>query len=57
MLALLQGFDLATYTPRCYVVAATDAMSGQKAAACEAAAAAAPDTHAPTCCALARVTH
>ncbi|KAL4431488.1 hypothetical protein ABPG75_006744 [Micractinium tetrahymenae] len=41
MLALLGGFDLATYRPRCYVVAATDAMSGQKAAAFEAAAAAA----------------
>lgn len=41
MLALLGGFDLATYRPRCYVVAATDVMSGQKAAAFEAAAAAA----------------
>ncbi|KAI7836981.1 hypothetical protein COHA_009163 [Chlorella ohadii] len=39
MMALLQGFDLSVYTPRCYVVAATDGMSGAKAAAFEAAAA------------------
>lgn len=35
MLALLRGMDLAAYTPRRYVVAATDAMSGPKAAALE----------------------
>ncbi|KAL4419553.1 hypothetical protein ABPG77_006884 [Micractinium sp. CCAP 211/92] len=40
MLALLGGFDLAAYRPRCYVVAATDGMSGPKAAAFEASAAA-----------------
>ncbi|PRW20336.1 UDP-N-acetylglucosamine transferase subunit ALG14-like protein [Chlorella sorokiniana] len=39
MMALLQGFDLSVYSPRCYVVAATDGMSGAKAAAFEAAAA------------------
>lgn len=44
MMALLQGFDLSVYSPRCYVVAATDGMSGAKAAAFEAAAA-------PTVCA------
>ncbi len=41
MMALLRGFDLAVYRPRCYVVAATDAMSAQKAAAFEVEAAAA----------------
>jgi beta-1,4-N-acetylglucosaminyltransferase len=41
MLALLGSFDLGTYTPRRYVVADTDRMSGQKAATFEAAAAAA----------------
>ena len=41
MLALLGGFDLSIYTPRCYVVAATDAMGPRKAAAFEATAAAA----------------
>lgn len=35
MLSLLRAFNLTTYTPRCYVVAATDAMSVQKAAAFE----------------------
>ena len=40
MMALLKGLDLATYSPRCYVVAATDAMSGQKAVTFERAAAA-----------------
>ncbi|GAB4816321.1 hypothetical protein N2152v2_003367 [Parachlorella kessleri] len=38
-MALLKGVDLATYSPRCYVVAATDAMSGQKAVTFEQAAA------------------
>eukprot|EP00887_Chlorella_sp_A99_P008279 scaffold12.g8279.t1 len=36
MIALLRGFNLSVYQPRCYVVAATDAMSGSKAAAFEA---------------------
>lgn len=35
MLTLLSTFDLATYSPRCYIVAATDKMSGQKATALE----------------------
>jgi beta-1,4-N-acetylglucosaminyltransferase len=35
MLALLRGMDLGDYTPRRYVVATTDAMSGPKAAALE----------------------
>ncbi len=47
MLALLGGFDLAAYRPRCYVVAATDGMSGQKAAAFEASAAALAASNAP----------
>lgn len=47
MLALLGGFDLATYRPRCYVVAATDSMSSEKAASFEAAAAAAAARAAP----------
>jgi beta-1,4-N-acetylglucosaminyltransferase len=42
MLALLRGFDLAAYSPRRYVVAATDSMSGPKAAAFEAERAAPP---------------
>lgn len=48
MMALLQGVDLDVYQPRCYVVAATDGMSSQKAASFEAAAAAVPpDEEAP----------
>ena len=41
MLALLRKFDLDTYQPRTYVVAETDRMSAQKAAAFEGEAAAA----------------
>lgn len=40
-MALLQGLDPARYSPRCYVVAQTDRMSGMKADAFEAALAAA----------------
>lgn len=36
MLTLLRSFDLAAYQPRCYVVASTDKLSAQKAAAFEA---------------------
>lgn len=36
MLSLLRGMNFSIYSPRCYVVAATDAMSGAKAAALEA---------------------
>ena len=36
MLALLRSFDIAAYSPRCYVVATTDAMSAAKAHAFEA---------------------
>lgn len=36
MMALLKGLDTGVYSPRCYVVAATDRMSGQKAEAFEA---------------------
>ena len=31
MMALLKAMDMETYSPRCYVVAETDRMSGQKA--------------------------
>lgn len=36
MMALLRGMDMSAYSPRCYVVAETDRMSGQKAHALEA---------------------
>ncbi len=35
MMALLKGMDASAYTPRCYVVAETDRMSGQKAVSFE----------------------
>lgn len=35
ILALLRGFDLSVYTPRCYIVADTDKMSSKKAMAFE----------------------
>ena len=40
-MALVGGLDAAAYSPRCYVVAATDKMSGQKADVFEAGLAAA----------------
>ena len=40
MISLLRGFDLGTYQPRAYVIAATDAMSGSKASGFETEAAA-----------------